>query len=249
MKRILFISWLTMMCFLLLGNAYCWNVPTYLRVDAGARIWFSSIEGDLIQSDRTKLGLTDNLGLQPEQLVWEFLGSARFDNIHVVRLKAETTTVYDQASTGSSLKTRNFEIGYDLDFYMTPQMLFGSNSKISVVKLDTQVRDVTVGAVIYNYSENKTRALPSMGMHGTFYPVIEGVSLRPSISGRVDWWNHDNLEVWDWEVKTGVDIPINALWTWSVHGGYQFRHLKLKRDLDTVDMNRTGFFLETSLLF
>jgi hypothetical protein len=132
---------------------------------------------------------------------------------------------------------------------MTPQMLFGSNSKLSVVKLETQVTDVTVGAVIYNYSENKTRALPSMGMHGTFYPILQGVSLRPSISGRVDWWNHDNLEVWDWEVKTGVDIPVNALWTWSIHGGYQFRHLKLRRDLDTIDMNRTGFFLETSLLF
>jgi hypothetical protein len=53
--------------------------------------------------------------------------------------------------------------------------------------------------------------------HGSFYPIIESISLRPNVTGRVNWWNYNNLEAWDWEVSSAVDIPINSLWTWTIN--------------------------------
>ena len=102
---------------------------------------------------------------------------------------------------------------------------------------------------VFTYGDNQTRAIPTIGLHGTFYPIINGISLRPNWFARVNWWDYQTLETWDWETGAGVDIPVNRLWTWSMSAGYRFWHIKFKRDRDTVDMNTSGFFLETSLLF
>ncbi len=249
MKRLLIISWLTALCFLLLGNVHAWDLPAYVRVNSGARMWFSSIDGDLIQRDRTKLGFRDNMGLDVDTLSWEIYGSGRYDNVHVVNMSAETSTLYDGSANGSSQKTWNVKLGYDLDFVMTPQLLFGSNSRVSVVNLSSEVRGVTVGAATYDYDAAATRIVPSMGMHGTYFPIIPGISLRPSVSGRTNVWNYDGIEALEWQVTAGLDVPITTLWTWSINGGYQFSHMKINREQDMVDVNRKGFFLETSLLF
>jgi hypothetical protein len=249
MKKTLVTLWLTVLCFLLLGNVYAWEVPSYMRIDAGARMWFTAINGDLIQADRTKLGLTDNLGLKEDKLAWEFFGSARIDNIHVLRCSGEIPVTYDNAVNNSYLKTWNIIVGHDLDFYMTPQMLFGSNSRLAILNLNSAVTNVTVGAVTYNYNDNRTRVIPSLGFHGTFYPILDGVSLRPSISSRINWWNYESLKTWDWEVSGSVDVPINGLWTWSVNGGYRIWRIEMERNQDTIDLYRRGFFLQTSLLF
>lgn len=249
MKKLLVISWLTILCFLLLGNVHAWEVPSYVRIISGSRMWFSQLEGDLIETDRTKLGLTENLGIKKDKLVWEFFTNFRLDNIHVFRFRFEPLTNYDESRNESSLKIVDFRAGYDLDFYMTPQVLFGANVDLDTIKVDTKVRNVTVGGTFFNYSDDSTRAVPSLGIHGTFYPIMDGISLRPNISGRVNWWNYQDRETWDWEAAAAVDIPINRLWTWSINGGYRFAHVKFKRDRDTLDMNRMGFFLETSLLF
>ena len=57
MKKFLVIVWLTVLCFLLLGNVHAWDVPAFLRLNAGSRTWFSALQGDLIQGDRTKVDL------------------------------------------------------------------------------------------------------------------------------------------------------------------------------------------------
>jgi len=249
MKKLLVISWLTILCFLLLGNVHAWDVPSYVRIVSGSRMWFSQLEGDLIEPDRTKLGLTENLAIKKDRLVWEFFTNFRLDNIHVLRFKVEPLSNYDESRNDSSLKVSDFRAGYDLDFYMTPQILFGGNVDLDTIKVETRVRDVTVGRAFFNYSEDSTRVAPSLGIHGAFYPIMEGISLRPNISGRVSWWNYQDLETWDWEAAAAVDIPINRLWTWCVNSGYRVSHIKFKQDRDTLDMNRRGFFLETSLLF
>jgi hypothetical protein len=242
-------AWLTALCFLLLTNVHAWDVPPYLRLAAGSRLWFTSLEGDLIQKDKTKLGLSENLGLQKEMLTWEFFTAARINNIHVVRLKAEPTTTYDQSRSDSYQKIRTINLGYDLDFFMTPQILCGANVDLNLLSLDTRARDVVVAAAQYNYREQGTNFYPTLGLHGTFYPILEGVALRPNVTGRVNWWNFNGLECWDWEVSTAVDIPVNRLWTWTVNGGYRYWHIKIPRDKDTADLNRMGFFVETSVLF
>lgn len=249
MTRLLVTIWLTLLCFLLLGNVHAWEIPAYLRVSSGSRMWFTVLDGDLIQPDRTKLDLADNLGIKKEQLAWEFYSSFRFDNIHVLRLRFEPNTNYGQANNDSYQKIQDARVGYDMDFYMTPQMLFGANVDMGVVGADTRVKDVTVGNALFNYQAKQTRVVPMLGVHGTFYPVIQGIALRPNLSGRINWWNYESLQTWDWELGAAVDVPVNRLWTWTVNGGYRFWHVKFKRDADKVDMNRSGFFVETSVLF
>jgi len=237
------------MLYLLLGNVHAWDVPSYVRVNGGARMWFTVLQGDLLQNDRTKLDLTQHLGIKEDQLVWEFFSTVRVENIHVFRARLEAGTDYNQSSGGSFQKIRDLRLGYDLDFFMTPQILFGANVDLGVVSLETKVGHVTVAKSTYNYQKGETRVVPTLGIHGTFYPIVEGVALRPNVSARVNWWNYESIETWDWEVASGVDIPVNKLWTWSVNGGYKFWHVKFKRDVDKIDMNRQGFFLESAVLF
>jgi len=248
-KKVAIISWLTLLWFMLLGNAYAWEVPAFLRVNGGARLWFSVLDGDLVQADRTKLGFIDNLGLKKSELAWEYFATFRASNIHVVRVRTEPSTLYDQSANGSSLGMSSSRVGYDLDFYMTPQALVGLNTDVEVVSLNTQINNVQVGKSVYNYSRKDTYAVPSIGMHGTFYPMLSNVSLRPNLSARVNWWNYRSRSTWDCEIAAAVDVPINRLWTWTVNGGYRVWNFKVKRDRDRVDMTRQGFFVETSILF
>ncbi len=81
MKRNFIIAWLTILCFLLLGNVHAWEVPSYLRLNAGARAWSSVLQGDLIQNDKTKVDLINNVGIDPNKLVWELFANFRVDNI------------------------------------------------------------------------------------------------------------------------------------------------------------------------
>ena len=77
MKKILFMCWLIVACFLIIVNAYAWEVPNCVRADAGVRMWFTVLEGDLIQSDRTKIGIAENMGLKRDKLAWEFFANVR----------------------------------------------------------------------------------------------------------------------------------------------------------------------------
>ena len=249
LKRLLVLVWLTTLCFLMLSGAHAWEVPGYLRVTGGARAWFTSIEGDLLQGDRSRLGITYNLGIRNEELAWEFFTSLRFRNIHLFRLRVEPSTLYNYSSNQSYHLVRNLRLGYDLDFYMTPQFLVGANVDLDVYHLNTKVNNVFVGGMIYTYNEQGTWAIPSLGLHGTFYPIVGGIALRPNVSARVNWWQYEGLQSIDGELAGGVDIPINRLWTWTVAGGYRIWNTKIKRDRDTVDTTRKGFFVETSLLF
>jgi hypothetical protein len=249
MKKLAVTLWLTILCFLLLGNVHAWEVPAYLRMNGGSRMWFSVLGGDLIQNDQTKVGLSNNLGLKKEQLAWEFFAGLRFDNIHAVRFRVEPATVYEQAKGDSFLRVRDFRLGYDLDFYMTPQLLFGGNVDLDIFQAETVVRGVTVGRVPYNYTDSATQVTPQIGFHGTFYPILQEIALRPNLSGRVNWMTYGSLDTLDCELATSVDVPLNRFWTWNVAGGYRFQHVRFKRERDTLDMERTGFFLETSLLF
>ncbi len=248
-KKLLIVAWLTALCFLVLSSAYAWDVPSYLRFVSGTRLWFSAIEGDLIQNDRTKLGITYNLGIRNEELVWEFYTALRMKNIHLFRMRVEPSTLYNYSSNQSYHLVRNLRLGYDLDFYMTPQVLFGANIDLDVHNLHTSVNNVPVGGMVYTYGQNCTRAIPSVGLHGTFYPIITGIALRPNISARVGWWGYDGLENRDGELAAAVDIPINQLWTWTIASGYRIWNTRVKRERDTVDTTRKGFFVETSVLF
>ncbi len=248
-KKTLIITWLTLLWFMLLGNVHAWEVPAYLRVDAGARLWFSRLDGDFLQDDRTKLGVKDNLGLKQDVPAWEFFASARYDNIHVVRFKGEPSTVYDQSTNHSYHKIQNYRFGYDVDFYMSPQALIGANTDFDLLIQSTKVSNVTVGAVTYNYEQSDTRVIPCVGFHGTYYPIIKGVALRPNISTRFGWWDYKGTSTWELEAEASVDIPINRLWTWTMNGGYRYWNAEMRRDQDSMDVNRSGFYLETSLLF
>jgi len=249
LKRLLILVWLTTLCFLALSGAHAWEVPPYLRVVAGTRAWFTTIEGDLIQPDRARLGIAYNLGIKNEELAWEFFTTLRLKNIHLFRLRLEPSTLYNYSSNQSYHLVRNLRLGYDLDFYMTPQFLFGANVDLDVHHLNTSVNNVFVGGTIYTYGQTRTLAIPSLGLHGTFYPIVQGISLRPNVSARVSWWDYDELDSREGELATAVDIPINRLWTWTVAGGYRIWNTRVKRDRDTVDTTRKGFFVETSLLF
>ncbi len=249
MKKFALISSLIVLSILMIEQGYAWEVPSYIRANAGVRMWFTNIEGDLIQRDRTKIGLGENMGLTKEKLAWEFFASARFDNAHVFRLRVDPQTTYNQSSTDSYLQIRDWRLGYDLDFYMTPQILFGANIDLAIDGYDTKVSNVLVGGAPYNYRIEGNKVFPMLGIHGTFYPIVQGVALRPNIAARVNWWNYNDFETWEWEALTGVDIPINMYWTWNVSGGYRYDHIKFKREIDTMDLNRSGFYLETSLLF
>ncbi|HMK37467.1 MAG TPA: hypothetical protein VK463_20505 [Desulfomonilaceae bacterium] len=248
MKKVFVTAWLTILCFLLLANVHAWEVPTYVRMNGGARMWFTTLQGDLLQPDRTKVDLVDNVGIPKDKLVWEFFGSARFWNIHVFRFRAEPLTSYE-ARNDSFFKIRNFRAGYDLDFFMSPQLLFGANADVSVTEFDTDIQNIPVGGNVYTYHDNQTLTTPLLGLHGTFYPILDDIALRPNISSRVNWWNYADRENWEWEVAGGVDVPINKLWTWTVSGGYRFWHTKFKRERDTLDVNRMGFFIDAALLF
>ena len=249
MKHLLVTTWLTVLCFLLLSNVHAWEMPSCVRVSGGSRMWFATLQGDLIQSDRTKLDLTENLGLKRDDLVWDFFASTRIKNIHVLRVRAEPYSAYEQSGGDSSLRVKDARLGYDCDFYLAPQLLFGANFDLDIVNIDTRVRNVVVGNASFSYNDSSTKTVPSLGLHAIFYPIMNGISLRPTASARVNWWSYQSLETWDWEAAGGVDIPVTNLWTWSVNAGYRFWHIKFKRDIDTLDMNRSGFFLESSLLF
>lgn len=249
MKKFLVTLWLTLLWYLLLGNVHAWEVPNCLRLSGGTRMWFTSLSGDLIQKDNTKLDLIKNVGLKEEELAWQLFVNTRLNNIHVFRFRAEFTTAYMQPKNDAYLKARNFKAGYDLDFIMAPQILFGFNVDLNALTVDSDVKDVTVGLITYDYRDGVTRAVPEIGLHGTFYPILQGISLRPNLTGRINWMSYEGGEVLNWEAGTAVDVPVNRFWTWSVSGGYQFEHTKVKRSRDTVDMNRGGFFLETAILF
>lgn len=248
-KKIVIIAWLTVLSFMLLANVHAWEVPSYLRLTSGARLWFTNIGGDLIQPDRTKIGITDNLGVKKDNLTWEYFFNARVDGIHVGRVKLELPSRYDQSANDSALKLYDVRVGYDLDFYMTPQALVGLNLDMDVFNIQTIVNNVRVGASTFNYSENRSRIIPSLGLHGSFYPILSSIALRPNVSARVNWWDYESLQTWDWEVSAAVDIPVNPLWTWSMNGGYRMWNVKAKRNHDQVDVTRNGFFVETSVRF
>jgi hypothetical protein len=249
MAKIFTTLWLTLLCFLFLGDVHAWEVPAFLRVSGGGRAWFTTVQGDLIQSDRTKIDLVNNLGVKPDSLAWEVFGNIRLENIHVLRFRVEPETLYAQSKNESLHKVRDIRAGYDLDFYMAPQMLFGANVDLDVLTIETRVKDTTVGPLQFNYNQDQTRVIPSVGLHGTFYPIVEGVALRPNVAARFSWFNYEGLESWDWEASSGVDIPINRLWTWSVSTGYRGWHTRFKRGRDTVDMRRNGLFIESAILF
>jgi hypothetical protein len=248
-KKPLIVAWLTFLWYLLLGNVHAWEIPPYLRLDGGARIWFSVVEGDLIQPDRTNLDITDNLGLKQESVVWEYFGSARFQNIHVFRIRVEPFTLYDQAAADSWLELRNLQLGYDLDFYMSPRTLIGFNVDVDFTNVRSEVDNVKVANTVYSYGAGETRVIPSLGLHGIFYPMLEGVAIRPNIYTRLNWWDYESLESWDWTVGSAVDIPVNELWTWTVKAGYRIWNLKMNRGIDAVDLTRKGFFIESSVMF
>ncbi|MGC8659722.1 MAG: hypothetical protein ACP5U1_11665 [Desulfomonilaceae bacterium] len=249
MRKLVILIAIVVLCSFVMPYAYAWEVPNYIRANGGIRMWFTNIEGDLIQADRTKIGIGENMGLKKEKLAWEFFASTRLDNVHVFWLRAEPSTVYDQSSNDSFLQVKDWRLGYDFDFFMTPQVLFGANAELVFAGYDTKVSSVIVGNSTYNYRTEANKVFPTIGIHGTYYPIVQGIALRPNITGRVNWWNYNNFETWDWETLAGVDIPINQYWTWNVSGGYRYAHIKFNRDIDTLDINRNGFFLETSLLF
>ena len=83
----------------------------------------------------------------------------RLDNIHVLRFRTEPSSVYN--SRGDSFqKIRYFQVGYDIDFYMTPQILFGANFDLDILNTETRVKEVTVANSSFDYYENQTRAIP-----------------------------------------------------------------------------------------
>ncbi len=53
------------------------------------------------------------------------------------------------------LRVRNYRTGYDLDFYMSPQALFGANIDINITNLETRIQDVIVGGNTYTYQDSK----------------------------------------------------------------------------------------------
>jgi hypothetical protein len=248
MKKVFITIWFTVLCFLLLANVHAWEVPPYLRINAGARMWFTQIQGDLIQKNRVKIDLVDNLGLKRDRLAWEFFSTWRIGNIHLIRLNIEPMSTYESRNE-SFQRITSIRAGYDLDFYMSPQSLFGVNLDINMTSFETGVNALTLGQTTYDYHVDQTRTIPLVGLHGTFYPIMEDISIRPNFSARVKWWNYESLETWDWEALGSVDIPVNRCWTWAITGGYRFWHTKSKREVDTIDVNRSGFFLESSLLF
>jgi hypothetical protein len=249
LQRILFILWLTALSFLLLGNVHAWEIPAYLRLNSSARLWFSLIEGDLIQNDRTKLGIVDNLSLKQDSPAWEYQASFRVGNIHQLRFRAEPSTSYDHSATWSSIKAGSFRVGYDLDFYMTPNALVGGNADLDFNSVNTTVSSVRVANAVYNYTDDEIRLIPTIGLHAVVFPALQGIALRPNISTRVGWWDFQTRTALDWESAVSVDIPVNELWTWSISGGYRIRNTRFTRQHDTVDMTRRGFFVETSVLF
>ena len=139
MKKLAVTVWLTLLCFFLLGNVHAWEVPTYLRVNSGTRMWFTFLGGDAVQKDHTKVDLIENLGIKRDKLVWEYFMSFRVENIHVIRLRAEPFSNYDQSEGGSYQKIGTGSLGYDLDFYMTPQLLFGTNVDFDFPTVRTRV--------------------------------------------------------------------------------------------------------------
>ena len=90
------------------------------------------------------MDLIDNVGLSKDKLVWEFFANMRFSNIHQLRFRWEPLTSYE-SKDDSFAKIRFFQAGYDLDFYMSPQILFGANADINVTNFNTDLRDVEVG--------------------------------------------------------------------------------------------------------
>ena len=248
-KKIAVISWLTALCFMLLSNVHAWDVPQYMRLSVGSRLWFSLIEGDLIQRDRTKLDVVQNLGLKQDQLAWEHSAVARMANIHVLRVTGSPRVTYNQSINDSSVQIWSILTGYDFDFFMTPQALIGANIDLEVLNVDTCVNNVTVAGVNFSYEDTETHVIPSVGLHGTFYPVLDEIALRPNLSGRVNWWSYRGVSKWDFELTGAVDLPVNRLWTWSISGGYRIRNDRLQRSDDTIDLTRQGFFLETSILY
>ena len=220
-----------------------------MRLSGGARVWFSKIGGNLIQPNQAKLGLCEDLGINSEKVVWDMFGALRLDNVHVLRLRGETGTSYDQSKTDSFFKTWNVQATYDLDFYMTPKFLLGSQSAVTILGLESFVNNVTVGDTVYNYQERSWKMVPSMGFHGIYYPILIGIAVRPNVSARVSWWSYESIQLRDWEVAGSFDVPFNAFWTCSIGGGYRAWSLNLKRDKDRIDINRTGYFLEASFMF
>ncbi len=137
MKNTIITIWLTILCFLLLSNVHAWEMPACVRVDGGSRMWFTTLQGDLLQRDRTKLDLIENLGLKINDLVWSYAIGARIKNIQVLRLRLEPYDIYEQPGGGSSLRVTDLRTGYDLDFYMSPQVLFGANIDLDVLNVET----------------------------------------------------------------------------------------------------------------
>ena len=248
-KKIAVISWLTALCFMLLSNVHAWDVPQYMRISMGSRLWFSLIEGDLIQPDRTKLDVLRNLGLKQDQLVWEHSVAVRLANIHVLRVTGLPRVTYNQSINDSSIQIWSILTGYDFDFFMSPQALIGANIDLEVLNLDTCVKNVTVAGLNFTYEDTVTQVIPSIGLHGTFYPVLDGIALRPNLSSRINWWSYRGVSKWDVEFAAAVDLPVNRLWTWSISSGYRIRNDQFQRSGDIVDLTRQGFFLETSILY
>ena len=54
MKKLILVANITILWFLMAVTVYAWEVPSYLRANGGVRMWFTNIEGDLIQLDRNQ---------------------------------------------------------------------------------------------------------------------------------------------------------------------------------------------------
>jgi hypothetical protein len=248
-KKSVLVVWFTLVWFMLLANVHAWEVPSYVRLSGGTRAWFNLLEGDLIQPDRTKLGFTDNLGLKQDALSWEHFVNLRLANIHLVRFRVEPSTSWGRSSNESYLKVVNGRVGYDLDFFMTPNALIGAHADVDVLNLESTVDRIRVANSLFEYSFTQTRAIPSVGLHGAYYPTVSGISVRPNFSARINLWDYESVQSRDLELSGAVDIALNQLWTWSIMGGYRIWNIKLQRDVDRADITRKGFFVETSLLF
>ena len=82
-----------------------------------------------------------------------------------------------------------------------------------------------------------------MGFHGTYYPILMGIAVRPNMSARVSWWNYESIRLPRLGSDPLIAVTLNAFWTCSIGGGSRAWSLNLKRDKDGIDIHRTGYFL------
>ncbi len=142
------------------------------------------------------------------------------------------------ANVQSKARLDLYKAGYEYDFLLGKAGFLGGAIDVLVVKVDVELK---APAVAITEKEDKTIAIPMIGLIGRVYP-IQWVNLTGKVSGMP-------LGSYGYVIDAEASLTINPVKYVGISGGYRYLQANLKYDNNLSDFKLNGPFVALSVRF